>query len=102
MLVVGNRKEPKVFVDGPLKIFKFAERHNESKGQANGRVEVFCATHLALANMNFFKTVFSDGPPPASGDPHAPDKPKPTPDLIQSSDFVWSFGGLIMTLASKS
>ena len=52
--------------------------------------------------MNFFKTVFSDGPPLASGDPHAPDEPGLAPDLIQSSKRSWSFGGLITTLASKS
>ena len=62
---------------------------------------MFCVTCLALANMNFFKIVFSDGPLPASGDPLALDKPELTLDLIQRFNSVWSFGGLIMTLASK-
>ena len=37
-----------------------------------------------------------------SGDPHALDEPGLAPDLIQSSNSDWSFGGLITTLASKS
>nr|KYP72794.1 BSD domain-containing protein 1 [Cajanus cajan] len=44
--------------------------------------------------MNFFSSVFSD-------DPDSPPPESDSPDPPQS-DTVWSFGGLIQTLASKS
>ncbi|KAK7835113.1 uncharacterized protein LOC112004598 [Quercus suber] len=50
--------------------------------------------------MDFFKSVFSEDPDP----PQNVDAPEPYPDPDSDSDStaIWSFGGLIKTIASKS
>nr|XP_023892603.1 BSD domain-containing protein 1-like [Quercus suber] len=52
--------------------------------------------------MDFFKSVFSEDPDP----PPNVDAPEPNPDPDSDSDSdstaIWSFGGLIKTIASKS
>nr|XP_023908062.1 BSD domain-containing protein 1-like [Quercus suber]POF16228.1 bsd domain-containing protein 1 [Quercus suber] len=56
--------------------------------------------------MDFFKSVFSEDPdPPQNVDALEPNPdPNPDPDSDSDSDStaIWSFGGLIKTIASKS
>ncbi|XP_030514944.1 BSD domain-containing protein 1-like [Rhodamnia argentea] len=53
--------------------------------------------------MDFFKSVFSDDPPPPT--PQSPQSPRLDPDpepKSPGSSGAWSFGGLIKTLATRS
>ena len=54
--------------------------------------------------MDFFKSVFSKDPDQPQNDdalePNLDPNPNPDPDL--DSIAIWSFGGLIKTIASKS
>ncbi|KAF3963377.1 hypothetical protein CMV_012234 [Castanea mollissima] len=52
--------------------------------------------------MDFFKSVFSEDPDPPLNDDAPEPNPDPNPDPDPNSTAIWSFGGLIKTIASKS
>ncbi|KAM3707494.1 hypothetical protein ACJW31_02G029100 [Castanea mollissima] len=52
--------------------------------------------------MDFFKSVFSEDPDPPLNDDAPEPNPDPNPDPDLNSTAIWSFGGLIKTIASKS
>ncbi|XP_050240335.1 uncharacterized protein LOC126689250 [Quercus robur] len=52
--------------------------------------------------MDFFKSVFSEDPDLPQNDDAPEPNPDPIPDPDSDSTAIWSFGGLIKTIASKS